>query len=146
MDKSSIRRGEHVLRADANLFTIKQRKSIFGRDLREMDSKYGERFWKGIKAAAEGCVTKHIFRPSCRVLWTVKGKKMDYLILDDFYCSCDDFYLNVIIRRKSASCYHLLAKVLADALEIHESVELNDEAYLPLMRKLRGVPKEKPEA
>jgi len=135
-----------VLRADANLSAIKQKKSISGRDLGEMNSKYGERFWKGIKAATEGCVTKQIFRPSCRTLWTVKGRKMDYLILDDFYCSCDDFYLNVIIRRKSVSCYHLLAKVLADALDIYESVELNDDAFLPLMRKLRGTPKDKPEA
>jgi predicted nucleic acid-binding Zn finger protein len=66
---------------------------------------------------------------------------MDYLVIDDFYCSCDDFYLNVIIRRKCASCYHLLAKVIADALDIYESVESNDEAYLPLVRELRGVPR-----
>jgi predicted nucleic acid-binding Zn finger protein len=130
-----------VLRTDPTLSIIKRNKAIYGKDLREMDLRYGERFWRGIKAATEGCVRRHIFRPSRRTLWTVKGKKMDYLIIDDFYCSCDDFYLNVVIRRKSTSCYHLLAKVIADALDVYESVESNDEAYLPLVRELRGVPK-----
>jgi predicted nucleic acid-binding Zn finger protein len=130
-----------VLRTDPILSIIKQNRAIYGKDLREMDSKYGERFWRGIRAATEGCVRRHIFRPSSRTLWTVRGKKMDYLVIDDFYCSCDDFYLNVIIRRKCASCYHLLAKVIADALGVYESVESNDEAYLPLVRELRGVPK-----
>lgn len=110
-----------------------------------MNAEYGERFWRGIKAATEGCVRRHFFRPSGRTVWTVRGKKMDYLILDDFYCSCDDFYLNVVIRRKATSCYHLLAKVIADSLDVYESVESNDEAYLPLMRELRGAPKKNPE-
>jgi predicted nucleic acid-binding Zn finger protein len=134
-----------VLRTDPSLSTIKQKKAIYGKDLQEMNSNYGERFWRGIKAAAEGCVRRHVFRPSGRTVWTVRGKKMDYLIIDDFYCSCDDFYLNVTIRRKSTSCYHLLAKVIADALDIYEPVESNDEAYLPLMRELRGVHKKNSE-
>jgi predicted nucleic acid-binding Zn finger protein len=130
-----------VLRTDPSLSRIKQKKVISGKDLQEMNSEYGERFWRAIKAAAEGCVKRHSFRPSGRTVWTVRGKKMDYLILDDFYCSCDDFYLNVVIRRKATSCYHLLAKTIADSLDVYESVESNDETYLPLMRELRGAPK-----
>jgi predicted nucleic acid-binding Zn finger protein len=133
-----------VLRTDPTLSAIKLNKSISGKNLQDMNLRYGERFWKGIRSAAEGCVRKHVFRPSGRTVWTVKGKKMDYLILDDFYCSCDDFYLNVVIRRKFISCYHLLAKVIADALDTYESVERNDEAYLSLMRELRGVPRSEP--
>jgi predicted nucleic acid-binding Zn finger protein len=105
-----------------------------------MSSKYGERFWKGIRAAAEGCVKKHVFSPSGREVWTVKGKAIDYLVIEDFYCSCDDFYLNVVIRRRLPCCYHLLAKVMADALELYESVSTNDGKYLTLMRGLRRGP------
>jgi predicted nucleic acid-binding Zn finger protein len=135
-----------VLNNDPSLSKIKQSKTISGKDLQNMISKYGERFWKGIRTALEGCVTRHVFDPSERIVWTVRGKRMDYLVIDDLYCSCDDFYLNVVIRRKSASCYHLLAKMLAEALETYESVKSHDDRYLPLMRELRGVPKKNPEA
>lgn len=135
-----------MLNNDPSLSKINQSKVISGKDLQNMISKYGERFWKGIRAAVEGCVIRHVFDPSERVVWTVKGKRMDYLVVDDFYCGCDDFYLNVIIRRKSASCYHLLAKMLAEALETYESAKSHDDKYLPLMRELRGVPKKKSEA
>jgi predicted nucleic acid-binding Zn finger protein len=102
-----------------------------------MSSRYGERFWKGIRAATEGCVKRYLFVPSKRQVWTVKGKKTDYLVIDDFYCGCDDFYLNVIIRKKYPSCYHVLAKLIAEALGTYESATSNDEKYLPLMKQLR---------
>jgi len=130
-----------ALRVDLNLVQIKQSRCISGKNLLSMSSKYGERFWKGIRAAIEGCVKKYAFSPSRREVWTVQGKKMDYLVIDDFYCGCDDFYLNVVIRRKFSCCYHLLAKVMAEALELYESIASNDSTYLPLMRGLRRVPK-----
>lgn len=130
-----------MLRIDPNLANIRENGMISGRDLQCMSSKYGERFWKGIRAAIEGCVKRHVFSPSKRQVWTVKGKKMDYLVIDDFYCGCDDFYLNVIIRKKYASCYHVLAKLIAEALGTYESVTSNDDRYLPLMMDLRRSPK-----
>nr|MDO8134331.1 hypothetical protein [Candidatus Njordarchaeum guaymaensis] len=130
-----------ALRTEPNLVQIKQNRCISGKNLLSMSSKYGERFWKGIRAATEGYVKKHAFSPSGREVWTVEGKKMDYMVIDDFYCGCDDFYLNVVIRRKFSCCYHLLAKVIAEALELYESVTSNDNKYLPLMRGLRRVPK-----
>jgi predicted nucleic acid-binding Zn finger protein len=130
-----------VLRIDPNLTNIRENGTISGRDLQCMSSKYGERFWKGIRAATEGCVKRHVFSPSKRQVWTVKGKKMDYLVIDDFYCGCDDFYLNVIIRKRHASCYHVLAKLIAEALGTYESVTSNDDRYLPLMMDLRRSPK-----
>jgi len=130
-----------ALRADLNLVQIKQTRYISGKNLLSMSSKYGERFWKGIRAAIEGCVKKYAFSPSGREVWTVHGKKMDYLVIDDLYCGCDDFYLNVVIRRKFPCCYHLLAKVMAEALELYESIASNDSTYLTLMRGLRRMPK-----
>ncbi|WXG45772.1 MAG: hypothetical protein WED05_03675 [Candidatus Atabeyarchaeum deiterrae] len=109
-----------------------------------MSARYGERFWKGIRAAIEGSVIKHVFGPSGREAWTVKGKKMNYFVIDDFYCTCDDFYLNVIIRRKFLCCYHLLAKTIAEALHTYELEPLDDSRYLTFMRGLRRVARQDP--
>ncbi|WXG43141.1 MAG: hypothetical protein WED04_03665 [Promethearchaeati archaeon SRVP18_Atabeyarchaeia-1] len=130
-----------MLRTDPNLANIKKSAMISGKDLQSISSRYGERFWKGIRAAIEGCVKRYEFSPSERQVWTVKGKKMDYLVIDDFYCGCDDFYLNVIIRKKYPSCYHILAKLIAEALGTFEAVASDDDKYLPLMKSLRRVPK-----
>ena len=126
---------------DPNLANIKENRSISGKDLQCIASRHGERFWKGIRAAAEGCVKRYFFNPSRRQVWTVKGKKMDYLVIDDFYCGCDDFYLNVIIRKRYPSCYHVLAKLIAEALGTYESVTSDDDRYLPLMKQLRRIPR-----
>jgi predicted nucleic acid-binding Zn finger protein len=130
-----------ALRTDPNIVQIQQDKRITGKNLMSMSSKYGERFWRGIRATTDGCVKKHAFSPSGREIWTVKGKKMDYLVIDDFYCGCDDFYLNTVIRGRFTCCYHLLAKVMADALDLYESITSNDSEYLPLMRGLRRLSK-----
>ena len=130
--------------------TIEQiyaKKCITGENLEKLATNFGERLWKALKAITEKRVIKYIFKPSNKQIWIVSGKNRDYLVISDFYCSCDDFYLNVVIRKKNKVCYHILAKRLAEALDLYTSYNLSDDKYEKLMLKLKTIeirnPKEK---
>jgi predicted nucleic acid-binding Zn finger protein len=112
-------------------------KCISGENLEKLATNFGERLWKALRIITEKRVTKHIFKPSNKQIWIVSGKNRDYLIISDFYCTCDDFYLNVVIRKKIKVCYHILAKRLAEALNLYTSYTQTDDNYEKLMLKLK---------
>lgn len=126
---------------------IYTKKCITGETLEKLATNFGERLWKALRAITEKRVIKYIFEPSNKQIWIVSGKNRDYLVISDFYCSCDDFYLNVVIRKKNKVCYHILAKRLAEALDLYTSSTLSDDKYEKLMLELKTIeirnPKEK---
>ncbi|MHA1348701.1 MAG: hypothetical protein ACTSQM_02950 [Candidatus Odinarchaeia archaeon] len=119
--------------------SIKRKKCISGDELVQLSSKYGERFWKALKAVVEGCVKKYVFKPSGRVEWIVVGVNRDYLIIPDFYCSCRDFYVNVVTRKKAKFCYHILAKFLAESLNLYHTYHVEDDKYEVLMKEWKAI-------
>ncbi|MBS7250705.1 MAG: hypothetical protein KIH08_08990 [Candidatus Freyarchaeota archaeon] len=118
---------------------INANKCITGENLEKLVSHFGERIWKALRAVTEKRVTKYIFKPSDKEIWTVSGKNRDYLVISDFYCTCDDFYINVVIRKKSKVCYHILAKKLGEALDLYTSTYQTDDNYEKLMLKLKTI-------
>lgn len=122
---------------------VKKNRCISGRELEELAEKFGERFWKALRAVVERRVKKYVFNPSKRILWVVVGKRRDYLIISNFYCSCDDFYLNVVIRKNAPMCYHLLSKQLAEALSIYDTYFVSDDEYEPLIEEWKGIERER---
>ncbi len=90
---------------------------------------YGFRFRKGLDACLSRKVKKYVFRPSGRVVWVVTGESRDYIVFPDFYCSCKDFYLNVVVRGKTDACYHLIARKFAEHFNLFELFILRDEEY-----------------
>lgn len=122
---------------------VRRRKCISGSELETLAEELGERFWRALKAVAERRVKKYLFNPSRRVFWVVVGRKRDYLVFSNFYCSCDDFYLNVIIRKNTFMCYHLLAKQLAEALGVYDVYVVSDEEYEPLIREWKEIERER---
>mgnify|MGYP005831076091 CR=1 FL=1 len=113
--------------------------SISGDALRYFSESFGERFWRGLKAAVDGQIKKYIFLPSNRIEWIMVGKKRDYLIISEFYCSCEDFYINVVLRRSVKYCYHILAKKLAEALKSFEEIKVEDTKYERFMCEWRKI-------
>ncbi|MHC1601327.1 MAG: hypothetical protein ACXQTI_00430 [Candidatus Nezhaarchaeales archaeon] len=85
------------------------------------------RIKKAFEAVNEGRVKKYVLKPSGRVIWIVVGKRRDYWVIPKLYCSCDDFYINVISRRKRVLCYHLLAQALAEKMGKYETFSLTDD-------------------
>lgn len=122
---------------------IKKNGYISGRELEELAGKLGERFWRALRTVTERRVKKYVFNPSRRILWIVVGRRRDYLVISNFYCNCDDFYLNVVIRRNAFMCYHLLAKQLAEALSIYDTYVVSDEEYEPLIREWKEIERER---
>ena len=100
---------------------------------------FGSRFLNAWKAVNEGRVKKYIFKPSGRIVWIVVGKRRDYLIMPAAnFCSCDDFYYNVI-NKKAYLCYHLIAQRLAESLGLYDTIEEEDSLYRILMREWKKV-------
>lgn len=109
-------------------------------ELREKFRKvYGLRFERAIKAVVQHNVYKYVFRPSGRVLWIVVGRQKDYLIYPDMYCSCSDFYLNSVVRKKVDACYHILARILAEFLGFYDVLYASDDEYVSLFNELGEV-------
>jgi predicted nucleic acid-binding Zn finger protein len=77
-------------------------------------------------------VKKYIFKPSGRIVWIVVGREQEYFLIPEFYCQCDDFYINVVIRRKTTACYHILAQAIAERLGKFENFVASDSDFIRL--------------
>ena len=108
---------------------IKERHVISGSDLLILTQHCGDRFWKALQAVAKDLVKKYVFEPSGREAWVVVGKSRDYRVLSELYCDCEDFYINVIVKRAADLCYHILAQILAEALDTYSEIRLDDMRY-----------------
>lgn len=126
---------KYILEENKLFDNISLRGSLTGQDLQKLDLKFGKRFWKALKITIEGGVKKYIFKPSNIILWIVVGKQEEYVIFDNLYCSCYDFYMNTVLRGENTRCYHLIAKAIAEALNLFETYILSDSRYKRLMRE-----------
>ncbi|MHA1409628.1 MAG: hypothetical protein ACTSQY_04855 [Candidatus Odinarchaeia archaeon] len=125
---------------DEKMFNkLREKRAFDGGLLKEFAERWGERFWRALKAIVDGQLKKYIFQPSGREAWVVVGKKRDYMIVADFYCNCEDFYLNVVIRKKTKYCYHILSKIIGEALGLFEIIKVEDEKYDMLMNEWKTI-------
>lgn len=93
-----------------------------------------------LKRAAEavlgGCVKKHVFLPSGRILITVVGRSGDEFVDPERpFCSCSHFFFRVLGGRDQ-TCYHLLAYAMAKDEQLFDQVEMHDEEYGTFLRLL----------
>jgi len=111
------------------LDSIKRQQAISGAALVNLNRFCGDRFWKALQAVANDLVKKYVFEPSGREAWVVVGKSRDYRVLSEVYCDCEDFYINVIVKRTADLCYHILAQILANALSTFSEIRVDDMVY-----------------
>lgn len=125
---------------DEIISDIEKKDAITGEILELLVKGYGERFWRAIRAVAERAVNKYTFTPSGQIVWIVAGKNREYLIsLKDKYCTCDDFYVNVVLKKKSDVCYHILAKMIAEILNLYNKYSIEDEYYPEMMEEWKQI-------
>lgn len=106
---------------------------------------HGYRFSRAWEILKEDRVKKYVFKLSGRVIWIVVGRDREYLIYHVVgYCSCDDFYFNVIDGKVSL-CHHLIARKLAEVLGRFEVVEQEDEFYSSHLKEWTSVEAEREE-
>ncbi len=83
-----------------------------------------------------GRVKRHIFKPSGREIWTVVGSRIDhYVDLEQPYCSCKDFYYN-LIRGLEQTCYHIEAARIATQTNTYCEITFSDEEYQDLLKAI----------
>ncbi len=118
---------------------VKEAGRITGEHLTRLIMLFGSRFHRAWKAVKDNRVKKYVFKPSGRVVWVVVGKERDYIVMPDAeFCSCDDFYYNVM-SRKAHLCYHLIGQKIAETLGWYDEIEESDEIYDFLMKEWKEV-------
>ena len=61
-------------------------------------------------------IVKVIFKPSNREIWMKLGTDKDYIMYPRVYCSCMDFFLQGIIKKRKYYCKHLIAQGIVEEL------------------------------
>ncbi|MFX1565933.1 MAG: hypothetical protein ACFFCH_08085 [Promethearchaeota archaeon] len=125
---------------ESTIAAIKKSHAISGSDLQTLTQYCGDRFWKALQAVAQDLVKKYVFEPSGREAWVVVGKSRDYRVLSELYCDCEDFYINVIVKRTADLCYHILAQTLAEALDLYSEIRIDDMRYDTLRAEWEMIP------
>ena len=80
-------------------------------------------------------VVKYIHQPSNRITWIARGNKCDHLVYPQLYCSCQDFYKNVVIKRNRNYCKHVLAQSICEITGKFETKKRKDEDFMDLINE-----------
>ncbi len=82
-------------------------------------------------------ITKYIYTPSDRIIWTAIGENAEYLIYPKTFCSCSDFYKRVIIEKKRNFCKHLIAQIICEALDNFKVNKLDNINFNKFIKKMK---------
>ena len=99
---------------------------------------YEPKIIRAVEVVENYAVKRYVFKPSMRTIWIVVGKEREYQVIPKLFCQCDDFYINVVIKRKTRACYHLIAQAIAEERGIFESYELLDSDFIRLNMEWKG--------
>ncbi|MFW9834402.1 MAG: hypothetical protein ACFFEK_10435 [Candidatus Thorarchaeota archaeon] len=95
-------------------------------DIEYFKKKYGKKFVRALRTVEEGKIIKFKFSPSETVTWIAKGRRRQYHVIPELYCTCRSFYQEVVISRESNMCYHLLAQRIAEIRKEFVTQETTD--------------------
>jgi predicted nucleic acid-binding Zn finger protein len=114
--------------------TIESKEGLASRFARY--SKDRSQFEKAIEAVFGGCVKRHAFLPSGRIVYTVVGSNADEFIdPEKSFCSCESYFYGVL-STKVKYCYHILSYKIANESGLIQEVRFDDEEYNTFMRLL----------
>ncbi|MFX0105020.1 MAG: hypothetical protein ACFE75_05985 [Candidatus Hodarchaeota archaeon] len=82
-------------------------------------------------------ITKYTYKPSNRIVWATQGENQEHMIYPKLYCSCQDFYKSVVIKKKRHFCKHILAQIIGDALHTYKEVTMEDKKFKELVSDLK---------
>lgn len=119
-------------------------RTLDAKSIDELRTKFGDKVERALKLLDNRHVKKYTFKPSNREVWIVVGRIRDYQVIPLLYCMCDDFYLNVVIRRSDPLCYHLLAQMLAETTHKFDEIDESDEKYELFMHEWASPTEESP--
>jgi predicted nucleic acid-binding Zn finger protein len=118
-----------------DLDSLRKKQKLSASDFEKLEKIFGERVKKALEIIGENRIKQYHFYPSGIIRWVVQGHKKEYLVIKHSFCSCKDFLFNALLRREIPSCYHLLARELAEKIDQYELIEMDDSHYNDLMKK-----------
>ncbi|MGB9880258.1 MAG: hypothetical protein ACPLRM_05805 [Anaerolineae bacterium] len=111
---------------------------FLGTNEKEVLESYEPKIVRAIEAVKNYAVKRYMFKPSLRTIWIVVGKEREYQVIPGLFCQCDDFYINVVIKKKTRACYHMIAQAIAEERGIFENYELLDSDFIRLNKEWKG--------
>ncbi|MFX1574647.1 MAG: hypothetical protein ACFFB0_18065 [Promethearchaeota archaeon] len=82
-------------------------------------------------------ITKYIYKPSNRIVWTAMGENQEHLVYPKIYCSCQDFYKNVVVNKLRNFCKHIFAQLISEAFNNYKIVRLEDKKFSILINDFK---------
>ncbi len=136
-----------------DVYSIAKKKGVIDDELINfIDTIFPNKVDKVLDVIKKG-ITKYTFKPSNRVIWlalgSIKNVKIhskdnidteyrEYLIYPKLYCSCLNFYKEVVINQSIGYCKHLITQVICEALNKYKNVELKDKEFEDLINNLES--------
>ena len=114
---------------------LKKKKVIDDEIIEFIELAYPDKSEKIFDVIRKG-ITRYIYKPSNRTIWVALGENCEHMIYSTLFCSCQDFYKNVVIKRKRDFCKHILARVICEELKIYNDLELEDSEFIKLIEDL----------
>jgi len=116
----------------------KKKKMLDDEFISFLESIFPEKSIDVIESLKRG-ITKYIYEPSNRIAWTVMGTNQEHLIYPKLFCSCQDFYKNVVVNKKRNYCKHILAQIISEGLKNYKEVKLEESKFKELVKDLKLV-------
>ena len=82
-------------------------------------------------------ITKYIYEPSNRIVWSAMGTNQEHFLYPKLFCSCQDFYKNVVIHKKRNYCKHILAQIISEGFKTFKEVKLKETKFKDLVKELK---------
>ena len=112
------------------LFLELQNKGKLDGDLfRRFASTFGDVFYKALEFLQKNGpkIYKNLFYPSGLEIWTIQGKKHQYLVYPETACQCHYFTIQIVYKtKKFGYCKHLLAQKIAYILGMYQEIPYQD--------------------
>lgn len=119
-----------------DVYSMAQNKKVIDDELISfIDSIFPNKVDKVLEVIKKG-VTKYNYKPSNRIVWAALGKTSEHMIYPKLYCSCQDFYKNVVIQRKRGFCKHLVAQAICEGSGDFNELDLEDEDFTTFVEDL----------
>lgn len=107
---------------------VKTKNSIDKTIINYLDINFSNKSSSIIEVLDRG-ITKYIYKPSNRILWTALGTEREYIIYPKLFCSCIDFYKEVVVKKSRSYCKHLIAHEISKSLNNYHTIELEDNEF-----------------
>ncbi|MHA1150023.1 MAG: hypothetical protein ACTSR8_17440 [Promethearchaeota archaeon] len=116
---------------------IQQRGIIDEEFINYLDNIFADKAVSILEVIKRG-ITKYTFNPSKRAMWIAMGTNDEYLIYPKRYCSCQDFYKNVIILKKRLFCKHLIAQLICETLNKYKEMIVEDSEFNYVIQEIKS--------